>query len=111
VVFEVIESLKFALIDELSLFYNAACIVGAIGAAFTNSLYVKNMCNLICIAPEERIGLVNSYATITQYVGARVYYCRAETVSNDGTGTSGVKFCANMSDMEKIYDYLFPSCE
>lgn len=109
--FEVIQPEKFALIDELSLFYNAACIVGAIGAAFTNSLYVKNMCNLICIAPEERIGLVNSYATITQDVGARVYYCRAETVSNDGTGTSGVKFCANMSDMEKIYDYLFPSCE
>lgn len=106
--FEVIQPESFALIDELSLFYNAACVVGAIGAAFTNSLYVKNMCNLICIAPEERIGLVNSYATITQDVGARVYYCRAETVSNDRTGTSGVKFSADMADMEKIYDYLFP---
>ncbi|MBD5532339.1 MAG: glycosyltransferase family 61 protein [Lachnospiraceae bacterium] len=108
--FEVIRPEKFSLIDELSLFYDAECVVGAIGAAFTNSLYVKNKCNLICIAPKERIGLVNSYATITKGIGAKVYYCRAETVSNDGTGTQGLKFRANMSELEKIYDYLFSCC-
>lgn len=104
--FSIVQPEKFSFYDELSLFYSAECIIGSIGAAFTNLLYIKPKCNVICISPNERIGLVRSYATITRNIGASLYHCYAETISNTGSGTPGLKFNAHINELEDICNYL-----
>lgn len=103
---KIVQPENYTFYKELGLFCNAELIVGSIGAAFTNTLYVPQNCTLICISPKERIGLVNSYATIAQKSGAKIYYCGARTVFNDGTGTPGLKFRASLKELRTIFEHL-----
>lgn len=105
--FEVIQPEKYSFIDELSLFYNAECVVGATGAGFTNILYMQNECSVICIASEERIDNVTSLATDVQDIGVKVYYCPARAVSKDGV-VLPMKFRVSIPELEKIHDHIYP---
>lgn len=100
--FKIIQPEKYSFYEELGLFKSANLVMGTIGAAFTNLIYTQSLCKTICIAPYERIGLVNAYSTITNEIGGQLFFSKADTISNSGSGTPGLRFNANIKEIERI---------
>lgn len=102
--FEIIQPERYSFIDELSLFYNAECIVGADGAGLANILYAPKECNVICIVSKESRCDAIANATVVQDVGTKVYYCPAKAIKNDRMALS---FRVNITELEKVYDHIY----
>lgn len=71
--FQTISPEDYDLVDQISIFNGADIIVGASGAAFTNILFCKPKCKIICFQPRK----VNipAFSTIAAIIDAEMRYC------------------------------------
>lgn len=104
--FKSIRPEKLSFYQELGLFTFADCIIGSIGAAFTNIIYCEKNANIICIGPKERMGLAGAYEKICQFNGANFYYISAMMTDDLDAGTPGMKFKGKIDELRILLNKI-----
>lgn len=104
--FLIIKPEEYSFYEELGLFAFADCIIGSIGAAFTNIIYCKKNSRVVCIGPIERIGLVDAYANICQFNNVDFYHLNAFVETDLHCGTPGMTFNADLDELHALLEEI-----
>ena len=72
---------EYDLYDQMALFKGAECIIGASGAAFSNLLFCKEGCKIICFVSRELN--IPAFSTIAYALNCPMRYCLGTPESKD----------------------------
>jgi len=79
--FTVICPEEYDLFDQMALFQGAECIIGASGAAFSNLLFCKEGCRIICFVSRELN--IPAFSTLAYALNCSMRYCLGTPDSKD----------------------------
>lgn len=94
---------EYNLFDQISLFNEAESIVGASGAAFSNILFCKKNCQIICFQP-RRLN-ISAFTTIAYSLGVNMRYCLGYP---DGVAIN-TSYQVDLEMLDKMLNLLYPN--
>jgi hypothetical protein len=96
--FQIISPEEYTVAEQISLFHNADFIAGVTGAAFTNILFCKEKCKILCIQSAENE--LSIFSTIAKYLELDMQYYSANE-GPDNYEDIHDKFIVDTVDLEK----------
>lgn len=99
--FEIIYPEDYTIAEQISLFNQADFIAGGSGAAFTNILFCKARCTIICFANYALD--ISIFSTIATHVGAEMVYLVDDSKSYSSINTIHDSFSV---DLMKLDDFV-----
>ena len=80
--FQLVYPEQYSFEEQMSLFHNAECIVGGTGAAFTNLLFCKDGCKVLCISSIIEGREIPVFNTIAVTQGVKFYYYKPDKTAS-----------------------------